>query len=332
MSAVLGKGTLAAGMTAVQQLLFSDASLHKIGQRLWSYFIDHHLLGQPMLVTLGALLVMACEVPLRGWQQSALYRLFVRRSMSARIDLVFWALQTLGLAAIIEMVFTLGISYGGEHLAQIVQQRVDWYRFPLPGDGPVEIAFSFVAFWIVSGFFGYWVHRIYHGRAFWRVHRFHHAAEELNFVTALRLHPVESLTRVLLPLSPLTFMHVPDSVLVLSVFAGSFINYCQHSEVDSDWGWVGRWIFGGPKVHQFHHSIDDEHRDVNFGNCPLWDHLFGTWYGGVNAPSAYGTIDHAYNEHPGRQFSRDALDCYRLIGAWLVTPLRKSRGAPAVVN
>ena len=316
----------------MQHMLLSDANLHQVGQRLWSYFVDHHLLGQPMLVMLGALLVMAAEVALRGWKKSSLYRLFVRRSMSARIDLVFWALQTVGLAAFIEIAFTLGLSYGGEHLAQIAQKSAMLFRFSLPGDGPVEIAFSFAVFWIVSGFFGYWVHRIYHGKAFWRVHRFHHAAEELNFVTALRLHPVEALTRVLLPLSPLTFMHVPDSVLVTSVFAGSFINYCQHSEIDSDWGWVGRWIFGSPKVHQYHHSIDDEHRDVNFGNCPLWDHIFGTWYGGAIIPSAYGTRDHAYNERPLRQLTRDALDCYRLLGVWIVSPLRRGRGAPAVAN
>ena len=212
-------------MTVVQRLILSDANLHQFGQKLWSYFVDHHLLGQPMLLMLGALLVLACEVALRGWKKSSLYRLFVRRSMSARIDLVFWVLQTLGLAGIVEIAFTLGVSYGGEHLAQIAQQRNDWFRFSLPADGPADIAFSFVVFWIATGFFGYWVHRLYHGKVFWRVHRFHHAAEELNFITALRLHPVEAVTRVLLPLSPLTFMHVPDSVLFTSVFAGNFINY-----------------------------------------------------------------------------------------------------------
>ena len=42
-------------------------------------------------------------------------------------------------------------------------------------------------YWIVGGFFGYWVHRLYHSPIFWQVHRFHHAAPELNFDLILKL-------------------------------------------------------------------------------------------------------------------------------------------------
>ena len=303
---------------------FDDTLPEQVGHKLWTYFVDQHLLGAPMYVMLGALAVMGAEVLFRDWHKTTIYRLFVRRSPSAKIDLVFWALQTLGLAAFIEIALTFGVSYGGERLAQVAQRDLHLARIALPGGGPLEIAFSFTVFWIVSGFFGYWVHRIYHGSVFWPVHRFHHAAGELNFITALRLHPLEALTRVLLPLSPLTFMHVPDGVLLASVIAGNFINYCQHSELEGDWGWVGRWIFGGPRVHQYHHSIDEEHRDVNFGNCPLWDHVFGTWYGGPTAPSAYGTRDHQYDGRPVWQFFQDAKECYRRLGAWLASPFRRS--------
>jgi len=301
----------------------ADMALQLLGHKLWTYFIDQHLLGTPMLIMAGAFAVMLGEVLICDWQKTTLYRLFVRRSVSARTDLVFWVLQTTGLVAFIEIALTFGVSFGGERLAQMAQTNLHLPRLALPEGGPLELVFSFTVFWIVSGFFGYWVHRIYHGQVFWPVHRFHHAAGELNFITALRLHPVEALTRVLLPLSPLTFMHVPDGVLLTSVIAGNFINYCQHSELEGDWGWIGRWIFGGPQVHQYHHSIDDVHRDVNFGNCPLWDHVFGTWYGGPAKPSAYGTRDHLYNERPVWQFFRDGAECYRRLGAWLISPFRR---------
>ena len=308
-----------------------DATLpEQVGQRLWTYFVDQHLLGTPMLIMLGALAVMLAEVLIRDWPKTAIYRLFFRRSPSAKIDLLFWGLQTLGLITFIEIAMTLGVSYGADQLAQIAQRDFHLSRIALPGAGPVEIVFSFVVFWIVSGFFGYWIHRIYHGRFFWPAHRFHHAAGELNFITAVRLHPLEALSRVLLPLSPLTFMHVPDGELVMSVVVGNFINYSQHSELETDWGWIGRWIFGGPQVHQYHHSIDDEHRDVNFGNCPLWDHVFGTWYGGPMKPSAYGTRDHSYDERPVWQFFEDARECYRRFGVWVVSAFRKGRHETAL--
>jgi sterol desaturase/sphingolipid hydroxylase (fatty acid hydroxylase superfamily) len=118
-------------------------------------------------------------------------------------------------------------------------------------------------------------------------------------------------------------LRVPDSVLLVSVVAGNFINFCQHSELPWNWGWIGRWIFGSPLVHQIHHSIDEEHRDTNFCNCPLWDHVFGTWYDGTKMPSGYGIPDPAYQRAPFRQFLSDGWVLYARLGSWLISPFRK---------
>ncbi len=292
--------------------------------RLWVYFVDHHLLGQPALILLGVLLMMTGEVAFRDWDKTAMYRLFARRSTSAKIDVVYYLLQTAGIAALLEIVFSFGIAIGGSRLAAYASNQLYWARIELPADGILQIAFSFVVYWIATGLFGYWIHRLYHSPIFWQVHRFHHAAPELNFITAYRLHPLESFLRSLEFLSPMVILQVPDSVLLVAVVAGNFINFCQHSELPWDWGWVGRWIFGSPLVHQLHHSIDEEHRDTNFSNCPLWDHVFGTWYDGSKQPSGYGIPDPAYEQQPFRQFLYDGWLLYVNLGAWLLLPVRKA--------
>jgi sterol desaturase/sphingolipid hydroxylase (fatty acid hydroxylase superfamily) len=298
--------------------------LHRFYNRLWVYFVDGHLLGQPALILLGVLLLICGEALFREWEKTTMYRLFFRRSMSAKIDIVYYLIQTAGIAAVLELVFSFGIALGGARLADFASDQLSWARITLPSDGIIQIAFSFTVFWIVSGFFGYWIHRLYHSPIFWQVHRFHHAAPELNFITAYRLHPLESFSLGLKFLSPMMLIRVPDSVILVSVVAGNFINFCQHSELPWDWGWIGRWIFGSPLVHQLHHSIDEEHRDTNFGNCPLWDHVFGTWYDGSKKPSAYGIPDPAYERQPFRQFLRDGWIFYTSLAAFLLQPIRRA--------
>ena len=290
----------------------------------WVYFVDHHFLGQPALVLSGVMALMVLEVTFRDWKKTALYRIFVRRSTSAKIDVFYYILQYAGLAGLLEILFSFGFSFGGARAADLLSEHLGWARVSLPADGPLEVAFSFLIYWVVSGFTNYWFHRIYHWQVFWQVHRFHHAAPELNFITAYRIHPVESALRVFNALSPMIFFKVPDSVIFVGLVIGNFVVFCQHSELPWDWGWVGRWIFASPLNHQVHHSIDDEHRDTNFSNCPLWDHVFGTWYDGTKAPSRYGILDVAYAQQPVAQFLRDTWTFYWKLGGWLLQPARKA--------
>jgi hypothetical protein len=98
-------------------------------------------------------------------------------------------------------------------------------------------------------------------------------------------------------------------------------------------GWFGRWVVTPPQMHQIHHSIDEEHRDRNFSNCPLWDQVFGTWYGGPNRPSAYGIPDPAHVERPATQWLIDVWVFYReaarsLAGFVRSVPARIGRTQP----
>jgi sterol desaturase/sphingolipid hydroxylase (fatty acid hydroxylase superfamily) len=303
--------------------------LHRLYDRLWVFFVDHHLLGQPALILLGGLALMVVEVLFRDWNKTAMYRIFVRRGISAKIDVISYLLQFAGIAIFLEIVLTFGISLGAARLADFASDQLSWARITLPSDGIFQFAFSFAVYWFAFHFVGYWVHRVWHTPLFWHVHRFHHSAAEMNFLTILRIHPAETFVRILFFISPMTFLQVSDGVLIASLVANTFVNFALHSELDWDLGWVGRWIVGNPAIHRLHHSIDEEHRDKNFSNCPLWDRVFGTWYEGNKKPSAYGVNvngvpDRGYDEQPITQLVRDTLAFYRQLGAWLLWPVRKA--------
>jgi sterol desaturase/sphingolipid hydroxylase (fatty acid hydroxylase superfamily) len=293
-----------------------DADLfHRIYDKLWVYFVDKHLLGEPALILLGAVLLICAEALFRDWDKTVMYRLLVRRSTSAKVDIFFALMQQSGMTLFVEIILTFGVSFGAARIGTALSGYLPW-RIELPSDGPLQIAFSVMVYFVMFDFVGYWVHRLYHTSLFWNLHRFHHSAPELNFITALRAHPAETFTRVLFLITPLTFLKVSDSILLVFVFVNEFVNFCEHSELPWKWGWVGRWIFASPAVHQIHHSIDEEHRNKNFGECPLWDRVFGTWYNGDKQPSAYGVAvngvpDRGYDERPVRQFFSDLLAFYR---------------------
>ena len=106
--------------------------------------------------------------------------------------------------------------------------------------------------------------------------------------------------------------------------ANQILASLQHSSLPWTLGWLGRWVITAPTNHQFHHSIDPEHRDKNFSGCPLWDHMFGTWYDGPNRPSGYGIPDPAHVERPLTQWLIDVWIFYRDIARALAGTARSA--------
>jgi sterol desaturase/sphingolipid hydroxylase (fatty acid hydroxylase superfamily) len=304
--------------------------LHRLYDKLWSYFVDSHLLGQPALVMAGGLILLAAECLFKKWEDTTFYRVFVKRSTSAKIDVLFHLLQFTGLAFFLEVAFTFGVSLGAVKLSNIASDYFGWARVTLPSNNIFEILFSSIIYWLAFHLVGYWVHRIWHTRVFWHVHRFHHSAPEMNYLTIFRIHPAETMVRIFFFISPMILLEASKTILLISLVVNTALNYILHSDLEWDFGWVGRWLIGSPAVHRLHHSMDAEHQNKNFSNCPLWDRVFGTWYEGDKKPSAYGVStngvpDRGYDEQPVRQFAHDLLAFYRDLVAGILWPFRAAR-------
>jgi sterol desaturase/sphingolipid hydroxylase (fatty acid hydroxylase superfamily) len=265
--------------------------------------------GQMILFTL---FLMVLELFFLSWEKTTVFLVFVQRKMTALSDfgLVIAYFTPVKLAA--EYFFSFGLAYGGAKLADTLATRLDWARWELPSSSVLGVLAGFSIYFLASTFASYWQHRLMHWRWFWYLHRFHHATPELNIFTGFRENPATAFFNLLPALSPLVLLKVPSAGLFASFFlVFQIISSLQHSQLPWSLGWFGRWIMVSPQAHQIHHSIDEEHRDLNFSVCPLWDHLFGTWYYGSNLPSAYGIPDPSHVERPLIQWLIDVWIFYR---------------------
>jgi sterol desaturase/sphingolipid hydroxylase (fatty acid hydroxylase superfamily) len=135
----------------------------------------------------------------------------------------------------------------------------------------------------------YWAHRAAHELPWlWRFHKVHHSIEEMDWLAAARLHPLDSIfTRAVtvLPLYLLGFTAATFGAYVaLTTLQALFI----HANVRIRFGAL-RWVTATPEFHHWHHAAEPAATNKNFaGNLPVLDVIFGTCYLPDHMPSAYG--------------------------------------------
>ncbi|HKD54785.1 MAG TPA: sterol desaturase family protein [Steroidobacteraceae bacterium] len=223
-----------------------------------------------------------------GWSRSSLRMLWKPRA-SVRLDILSTVvlmlpqqyLRYLGYLLSFGLLFATD-AYVGRHLDVSLNH---W--LPLWG-------LQLIAFTVFQSLLRYWLHRLEHAvPALWAVHKFHHSADRMNILTAGRdtqfVKGVEQ-GLVVLPMGLLVSPTLPHAIALGSpgfIAAAvyfvyhSFIimnSYMAHSNLRTDYGWVGRWLIVSPRMHRLHHAVPCEFHDKNFSNdLVIWDRLFGTY-------------------------------------------------------
>jgi sterol desaturase/sphingolipid hydroxylase (fatty acid hydroxylase superfamily) len=123
----------------------------------------------------------------------------------------------------------------------------------------------------------YWGHRLTHQVPFlWRFHSVHHSIEQMDWVASGRLHPLDQAFTQAFTIFPLFLLGYGAGVFGgVAVFI-TLLALFQHANVRLRFPAV-RWVINTPEWHHWHHAIDDEARDKNFG-LPVVDKIFGTAY------------------------------------------------------
>jgi sterol desaturase/sphingolipid hydroxylase (fatty acid hydroxylase superfamily) len=127
----------------------------------------------------------------------------------------------------------------------------------------------------------YLQHVMFHAvPALWRLHRMHHADQEIDVTTGVRFHPIEILLSLGIKFGVVAALGVPAiSVVIFEVLLNATSMF-NHSNVRMPL-WLDRllrWIVVTPDMHRVHHSIVVRETNSNFGfNLPWWDRLFGTY-------------------------------------------------------
>jgi sterol desaturase/sphingolipid hydroxylase (fatty acid hydroxylase superfamily) len=150
---------------------------------------------------------------------------------------------------------------------------------------------QFVEAVLIADVAQYWAHRATHQVPFlWRFHKVHHSIEEMDWLAAGRLHPIDSVfTRAvtIMPLYVLGFSRATfGGYLVFTAFMAIFI----HANVRFRFGPL-RWVTATPEFHHWHHALAPVNKNFA-GQLPLLDVVFGTAHLPHHSrPEAYGIAE-----------------------------------------
>lgn len=149
------------------------------------------------------------------------------------------------------------------------------------GFGPLSrqpVWLQAVEIYLLADFLAYWSHRLFHGGRWWPFHAVHHSSEDLDWLSSIRVHPVNDLVSKIIQVSPLLLLGFNPWVTLSSAPFFTLYAIFIHARLDWDFGPL-RYVIATPVFHRWHHSRQPEAIDKNFaGLFPLWDLLFGTFY------------------------------------------------------
>lgn len=131
---------------------------------------------------------------------------------------------------------------------------------------------------VVGDAIGYWTHRLQHAEPLWDFHAVHHSPESMDWLTAVRLHPVNDIISRVCQASPLLILGFsPLAVDLYAAFLSSYVAFI-HANVRWNYG-PFRYVLASPVFHRWHHTKDEEGLGKNFaGLFPIFDVVFGTFY------------------------------------------------------
>lgn len=146
---------------------------------------------------------------------------------------------------------------------------------------PVPPWAAFVASVLLLDFAIWFQHLVFHKVGpLWRLHRMHHADQDIDVTTGARFHPIEIALSLFIKLGVVVALGAPAAaVLVFEVLlnATAMFNHANlrlPPRLDA----LLRLVVVTPDMHRVHHSWHRDETDSNYGfNFPWWDRLFRTY-------------------------------------------------------
>jgi len=125
---------------------------------------------------------------------------------------------------------------------------------------------------------GYVAHRLFHRGRAWRFHAVHHSSPGLDWLSSVRLHPLNEVGSRLLVVVPLALLGFKPLQMAAVPVATALYALLLHADVSWDFGPL-RGVLASPAFHRWHHAAGPAARDRNFaGLFAFWDVLFGTYH------------------------------------------------------
>jgi len=216
-----------------------------------------------VFITLSILILELIYV---GWKNSS-FKTILLFNKSTRIDFYLWMIESFNLFSFFSIALSFALCYY------------------LVGFSPKSLNFSFsnslvqyLVIILIFDFKNWFSHIVFHrSKLLWQIHAYHHSATNFNVFTRQRAHFLEVEFKRFFDILPFVFFGAPPSSYFFVLIFVECHQMLIHSNVESDWGFIGKHVLISPAAHKIHHSIDERHFDANFGLVfVFWDKLFRT--------------------------------------------------------
>jgi sterol desaturase/sphingolipid hydroxylase (fatty acid hydroxylase superfamily) len=218
----------------------------------------------------------------REWQTDITY-LFVNRLFVG-----------VGLSLVVVLVVLAGPLLVPENFRLAVARQSNW----------VQVAELI----LLSDLIFYGVHRLFHAVPYlWRFHAVHHSIEQMDWLAAHRIHPVDQILTKGASLVPCFLMGFSNAAIVAFFLLFRWHTILLHANARITFGPI-RWLVASPNFHHWHHSKEPEAWDKNFASqLAMLDILFGTAY----MPAKKWTPSYGLDEAVPRTYARQILYPFR---------------------
>ena len=195
-----------------------------------------------------------------------------------KVDVAYWFFTPLVTKAVTRV--ALGIAFGlmawqqgltFEQMRGLVTTRQTWASsLPLWVQVPLIL--------LMADLLAYASHRLFHAPWLWPFHAVHHSSTRVDWLSSVRLHPVNDVVSRIVQVLPLYWMGFSGVALAAFVPFLTFYALVLHANLNWTYG-PFRFVIASPVFHRWHHTKEAEGLDRNFaGFFPFIDLAFGTFY------------------------------------------------------
>jgi sterol desaturase/sphingolipid hydroxylase (fatty acid hydroxylase superfamily) len=147
----------------------------------------------------------------------------------------------------------------------------------------------------------YLAHRAFHAVPFlWKFHALHHSIEEMDWLAAYRVHPIDQILTKSLSYLPVFALGFSDAAIAIFVVTFKWQSIAIHSNNRIGLGPL-KWIFATPQFHHWHHANEPGALNKNFaGQLVFLDWIGGTLHIPQASPVRYGTDEPVPKRYDGQ--------------------------------
>jgi sterol desaturase/sphingolipid hydroxylase (fatty acid hydroxylase superfamily) len=180
-------------------------------------------------------------------------------------------------------------------LIGLVLGSMTLFGWIMPESGKVAVSsqplwLQLIEIIVVADIGFYFAHRAFHHfPVLWRFHSIHHGIEELDWLAAHRVHPIDQMftkAASFVPIFVLGFSEPAIGLFALIFHAHALL---IHANTRIGFGPL-KWLIASPQFHHWHHANERAAYDKNFaGQLSVLDAIFGTLHlPDLKMPKKYG--------------------------------------------